>query len=327
MPTGVAHKWHLKYAKKTIREDSEGGGPGRDKSPSSKLPDDLLVALTELTISETVRRHSPVFLQRNLRASFLAVCREDGLSVEPNPPPADRFDATIYLDPDVEVDGEESQSYSLPTRELLERHLNDPVHDHISANWTPPTRRNKVRWRLFITVPESFDTDTEYLSDSSSEVPTILRTQSPEDRKSERLAATASHTPVPTPPAAAAVKVEPDVQPVQTQAVPAIKLEHHEDQYESSGLPPPRTLDKFFYPTVKPPYLPATAEDGTVIHYSCRPGGPKLYNLLDTLSLEEYGLQEWSIIDDEDEILEVEDQLDEDKVISALWNRWVALYP
>ncbi|EIW77063.1 hypothetical protein CONPUDRAFT_168086 [Coniophora puteana RWD-64-598 SS2] len=76
-------------------------------------------------------------------------------------------------------------------------------------------------------------------------------------------------------------------------------------------------------PAAKYPYLPEKI-DGRA-YYSCRPGGPRLYDLLNTLSLEPYGILSWSIIDREEELFEMDDIRDEDKVMAALWLRWVFL--
>ena len=59
--------------------------------------------------------------------------------------------------------------------------------------------------------------------------------------------------------------------------------------------------------------------------YSCRPGGPRIYDLLNTLPLEPFGVLSWLIIDREEELFELDDILDEDKVMLALWNRWIFL--
>ena len=51
---------------------------------------------------------------------------------------------------------------------------------------------------------------------------------------------------------------------------------------------------------------------------SCRPGGARIYDLLDELPLTHFGVMEWSIIDREEEIYEHSDLTDEDKAILAL---------
>ncbi|KAG8216511.1 hypothetical protein J3R82DRAFT_6627 [Butyriboletus roseoflavus] len=61
------------------------------------------------------------------------------------------------------------------------------------------------------------------------------------------------------------------------------------------------------------------------VYYSCRPGGPRLFDFLNTLSLKPYGVLKWVIIDREEELFELDDILDEDKVMQALWFRWIFL--
>ena len=41
--------------------------------------------------------------------------------------------------------------------------------------------------------------------------------------------------------------------------------------------------------------------------------------------MDEFGIMSWAIIDREEEIFELEDVRDEDKVMLALWNRWIML--
>lgn len=96
------------------------------------------------------------------------------------------------------------------------------------------------------------------------------------------------------------------------------------DPNASSTLPSPHR-----YPTPPPfsnltgpsatyPYIPPT-------EYSARPGGPRIYDLLNSLSLEPFGLMSWYIIDQEESIFEFDDARDEDKVMQALWLRWIIL--
>lgn len=71
-------------------------------------------------------------------------------------------------------------------------------------------------------------------------------------------------------------------------------------------------------PAAQYPYLP---ED----QYSCRPGGPRLFDLLNTLPLEPFGVLAWMVVDRAEEIYELDDIRDEDKVILTLWDRWIFL--
>jgi hypothetical protein len=52
-------------------------------------------------------------------------------------------------------------------------------------------------------------------------------------------------------------------------------------------------------------------------------GGPRLYDLLGLPTVEECGLLAWSVIEKEDELFELDDVRDEDKVMMALWGRWI----
>ncbi|KAG6850025.1 hypothetical protein H0H93_002229 [Arthromyces matolae] len=105
-----------------------------------------------------------------------------------------------------------------------------------------------------------------------------------------------------------------------TSATPAANVL----QASESITPPPQS--KPLGPAAQYPYLPAKSEyGGPDIYYSCRPGGPYLYDLLDTLPLEPYGVLAWEVLDREDEIFEGDNVKDEYKVMHALWGRWIVL--
>ncbi|KAG6890025.1 hypothetical protein C0992_003248 [Termitomyces sp. T32_za158] len=95
----------------------------------------------------------------------------------------------------------------------------------------------------------------------------------------------------------------------------------HDTRYPTP--PPPNNP---LGPAAQFPYLPAKSEyGGPDIYYSCRPGGPCLYDLLNTLPLEPYGVLAWDILDREDEIFDSDNVKDEYKVMHALWGRWIYL--
>jgi hypothetical protein len=91
------------------------------------------------------------------------------------------------------------------------------------------------------------------------------------------------------------------------------------------GYPDPPPPEDPLGPAARPPYLPAIYEGAVPVYYSCRPGGPRLYDLLNTLSMEPFGVLSWFVIDKEEEIFECDDVRDEDKVMQALWARWILL--
>jgi hypothetical protein len=90
---------------------------------------------------------------------------------------------------------------------------------------------------------------------------------------------------------------------------------------EPSTQPP---LEDPLGPSAQEPYLPENYESSQV-YFSCRPGGPRIYDLLNTLPLAPFGVLSWFIIDREEELFELDDVLDEDKVMQALWGRWIML--
>lgn len=79
-------------------------------------------------------------------------------------------------------------------------------------------------------------------------------------------------------------------------------------------------------PAAQPPFLPFKSEyGGPHIYYSCRPGGATVFDLLNTLPLEPFGVLAWDVLDREDEIFDSDNVQDEYKVIFALWGRWIIL--
>jgi len=90
---------------------------------------------------------------------------------------------------------------------------------------------------------------------------------------------------------------------------------------EPSAQPP---LENALGPSAQYPYLPESTEDNRV-YFSCRPSGPRIYDLLNTLPLAQFGTLSWFILDREQELFELNDILDEDKVLQALWGRWILL--
>jgi len=91
------------------------------------------------------------------------------------------------------------------------------------------------------------------------------------------------------------------------------------DEPEEPTLPSAEEIyDDFLDPSVRPPYLPFKS-----VEFSCRPNGPKLYDILGAKSLDQFGILSWSVIDREEELFEMDGVRDEDKVMQALWCRWI----
>ncbi|KAL1748792.1 hypothetical protein HDZ31DRAFT_28888 [Schizophyllum fasciatum] len=113
----------------------------------------------------------------------------------------------------------------------------------------------------------------------------------------------------------------PRVSPAPAPAVPPT-----EPTYRLPLTPPPieRRLGPSLSPT-SPTFFPAYSDypGGQTVYYSTRPEGPRLYDLLGTLPLAQYGALTWVVLDAEAEILDVPDVPDEQKVMQALWARWI----
>jgi len=56
---------------------------------------------------------------------------------------------------------------------------------------------------------------------------------------------------------------------------------------------------------------------------SCRPCGPRLFDLVAEHDMGDYGLTSWSLLERDEELFEIDDIRDEEKAMQALWNRWI----
>ena len=120
------------------------------------------------------------------------------------------------------------------------------------------------------------------------------------------------------------IDVKPNITPEQrsrTMATPSRQSYRGSLDLRYPSPPPP--TDKLG-PAARYPYLPETDADGQPL-YSCRIGGPRIFDLLNTLPLDEFGIMSWAIVDREEVLFEMDDIRDEDKVMMALWNRWIMI--
>ena len=56
---------------------------------------------------------------------------------------------------------------------------------------------------------------------------------------------------------------------------------------------------------------------------SCRPCRPRLFDVIAKDPISKYGLTSWSLLERDEELFEIDDVRDEEKVMQALWNRWI----
>lgn len=72
------------------------------------------------------------------------------------------------------------------------------------------------------------------------------------------------------------------------------------------------------------PYSLSNAhDDNESLITSCRPCGPRLFDLVARHSTSDYGLTSWSHLERDGELFELDDIRDEEKAMQALWNRWI----
>ena len=72
------------------------------------------------------------------------------------------------------------------------------------------------------------------------------------------------------------------------------------------------------------PYLVSDVQDDDGdLNTSCRPCGPRLFDLVAEYPMSDYGLTSWSLLERDEELFEIDDIRDEEKAMQALWNRWI----
>ena len=64
-------------------------------------------------------------------------------------------------------------------------------------------------------------------------------------------------------------------------------------------------------------------DNDSLLGLSCRPCGPRLFDVMAEVPISEYGLTSWSLLERDEELFELDDVRDEEKVMQALWNRWI----
>ncbi|KAI0746566.1 hypothetical protein C8Q80DRAFT_1235341 [Daedaleopsis nitida] len=231
-----------------------------------------------------------------------------------------------------------------PTKDMLEFHLRRD-HAEVKSLWSKVTIQDVRRWQVDLIIP-----DTHELAESSSdEEDTVAPDADEEDEEEELPPAPPVHTElraefhVPQPPVMADSAQDGPPSPADPPPLPVDEEEEKKPIIEvvsdlhlataanksyrgslSECYPDPPPPSDPLGPAARPPYLPTTGPDGKEL-YSCRIGGPRLFDLLNTLPMDELGLMSWAIIDREEEMYEWDEVPEEDRVVLALWNRWIML--
>lgn len=128
-------------------------------------------------------------------------------------------------------------------------------------------------------------------------------------------------------PLPATIGLPPTPLPSGTQPPQAVRPTSARPPNLPARCPTPPPKDNPLGPAARPPYLPYVSKyGGPTMFYSCRPRGPRLYDLLGTLPMEPFGLMAWYILDLEEELFDDDNITDEMKVVLALWGRWIFLH-
>ena len=300
---------------------------------------DLTIQPSKPGASGNLRR--PPFLRSHLRKSFLKRCEAEGISTKGE---KTREPEITYVYRTV---GSENtfkatvkhwgcplcDTYSkLETQQVLERHLCDKDGGHPEVK--VETRRKSVsipysslgkhlttsqdhKWEITLVMPDVTEEEEEEEVDSWVIV-TRLRLDSllTGYRRSE------SEIVEIYPDSAARRQWKTFAPHRRAGAVPMdVDEDRTKNEPEELVLPAVEEIyDDFLDPSIRPPYLPFKS-----VEFSCRPDGPKLYDILGAKSLDQFGILAWSVIDREEELFEMDGVRDEDKVMQALWCRWIVL--
>jgi hypothetical protein len=85
----------------------------------------------------------------------------------------------------------------------------------------------------------------------------------------------------------------------------------------------PSALDPLGALRTHPDLSSSMRDDNYSLGFSCRPCGPRLFDLVARDSISDYGLTSWSLLERDEELFEIDDVRDEEKAIQAMWNRWI----
>ncbi|KAG2146272.1 hypothetical protein DEU56DRAFT_787230 [Suillus clintonianus] len=352
-------------ARKQTESSSESDVAEEDETPADIPSDTLIQALENISLTtiRLARLHRLPFMLRNLRKGFLSRCKSLGIdpsrSIPPPKPITVVYNCIAQTAEDRYLEQQETRTTMadwrcplcdlhgiFPVQQMLIAHLqwdhsgvgfwwdmDDytlwirlPLTGHVALPVALPVRAPLFPHSRAMTTPSTRTASTE-ITDFSSNIHddeyTPATTQSPSRNTS------VSSQPFTD---ADSLDIKPKQQHIQTLRVGSAALSttrsssvtsrtmSRASSIHASGKPTPPPQSDPLGPAAQYPYL--LKSDGI---YSCRVGGPRLYDLLNTLPLDEFGVLAWVILDREEEIFEIDDVRDEDKVMQALWFRWIFL--
>lgn len=330
----------------------------------AKIPSDTLIEALEnisLTTIRLAKLHRLPFRLRNLRKGFLIRCESLGIDPSRSIPPSRPVTVIYHCVAQVAEDRYPERQVTrttmshwrcplcdlhgvFPTQQILSAHLR---WDHVGVSfWW-----DMDDYTLCVQLPLTRHVTLPVASHASGHVPllppsramttTSTRTASTEVTDFSSNFHNDEYTPATTQPPSRNTSVAsqpfPDADKLEIKPTPIFptgslalsttrsssvtsRTLSRASSSHASGRPTPPPRSDPLGPAAQYPYLPESNDI-----YSCRVGGPRLYDLLNTLPLDEFGVLAWVILDKEEEIFEIDNVRDEDKVMQALWFRWIFL--
>ncbi|KAG1868455.1 hypothetical protein F4604DRAFT_1775623 [Suillus subluteus] len=342
---------------------SESDVAERDEAPA-EIPSDTLIEALEnisLTTIRLAKLHRLPFKLRNLRKGFLIRCKSLGIdpsrSIPPSKPVTVIYNCVAQIAEDRYPERQVTRTTMthwkcplcelhgvFPTQQILSAHLR---WDHVEVRfWW-----DMDDYTLWVQLPLTRHVALPVALPASRHVPLIpypramttssTRTVSTEITEFSSNFHNDEYTPATTQPPSRNTSVAsqpfPDANKLDIKPTPIFRTGSlalsttrsssvtsrtlsRASSTHASGRPTPPPRSDPLGPAAQYPYL--LESDGV---YSCRVGGPRLYDLLNTLPLDKFGVLAWVILEREEEIFEPDNVRDEDKVMQALWFRWIFL--
>ncbi|KAH9161399.1 hypothetical protein EDB89DRAFT_733538 [Lactarius sanguifluus] len=331
-----------------------GAPPGRE---SGLVADDdgddapwrtMMAAFGTLSLSVAAAAHKRrlPFLRRVVKTSFRRRCQRTGIVVDPVSPPTRALTVLYKLAIDVSEDESDNDVTvysvhkvklaidkllcplcdtlgSIHSKEMLEAHM-EWDHSDVEASWRQKQGGN---WELALELRggevDEWEGAESPLRHDFSYPPSPVRPLSPTDTLRGSSVGAGELLPPARETAEATEALEQhDFLKTDFFLSPA----SHRPSFVSAAVSSsahrvPETGDPLG-PLAVYPYLPTSGDDESLL-FSCRPGGPRLFDLISRFSASEYGLTSWSLIERDEELFEIDDMRDEEKAMQALWNRWI----
>ncbi|KAF8480158.1 hypothetical protein DFH94DRAFT_462959 [Russula ochroleuca] len=335
---------------KTANNDTSGRVPGPagagDNDAVWKTMIASFGALSLSTVTAAKKRRLP-FLRRIVRTSFLRRFQMMGLAVNSVSPRTQPLTILYKMPIDISENewDDEVTEYAvhkvkltldqlvcplcdilgrLNTKEMLEVHL-EWDHLEVETSWR---KKKNGNWELVVELPSIgvlADEWEEAESSRSSSPHPSARLWSPvgtfpvseTDYGGAQAAAHENTTSIED--SIPVFKFKPEISPTPASRTASLVPGPSRDCLQQA----PSALDPLGALRTHPDLSSSMRDDNYSLGFSCRPCGPRLFDLVARDSISDYGLTSWSLLERDEELFEIDDVRDEEKAIQAMWNRWI----